>query len=229
MIMRLGGLQACSLIDYPGHISAVVFTIGCNFRCPYCHNPELVEETADELLVEDFFALLRKRQGKLDGVTVTGGEPTMHEDLPEFVASIKELGFKVKLDSNGTNPTMLRKMIDAGHIDYLAMDIKSPLANYSQTVGRPVPVDNIAESIELLKTCGVPYEFRTTVIKSMLAPEDFHQIGKEIQGARQYFLQKFEPTKILNPQFRKKVTYSDEEFGEIAKIMEQYVTTCGIR
>jgi pyruvate formate lyase activating enzyme len=227
--MRLGGVQACSLIDYPSHLSAVVFTIGCNFRCPYCHNPELVEETADELSSKSFFALLEKRQGKLDGVTITGGEPTIHEDLPEFVARIKELGFKVKLDSNGTNPAMLKKLIDAKHVDYLAMDIKAPLATYSQTVGRPVAVDKIIESIEMLKSCGVPYEFRTTVIKSMLSLEDFHQIGTEIKGARQYFLQKFIPTKILNPQFLKKVTYTDGEFAEIGTIMEQYVTTCGIR
>lgn len=227
--MKLGGIQACSLIDYPGHLSAVVFTIGCNFRCPYCHNPELVEETSDELEFDDLLVFLKKRQGKLDGVTITGGEPTLHEDLPEFIARIKNLGFKIKLDSNGTNPDMLKEIIDAGQVDYLAMDIKSPLAVYSQIVGRPVATEKIARSIEILISCGVPYEFRTTVIKSLLSVDNFHQIGEEIRGAKKYYLQKFVPTKILNPQFLKKTTYSDEEFANIAGIMEEYVEVCEIR
>ncbi|MCA9357468.1 anaerobic ribonucleoside-triphosphate reductase activating protein [Candidatus Nomurabacteria bacterium] len=227
--MKLGGLQQCSLIDYPGHICAVVFTIGCNFHCPYCHNPELVNETAEEIDVEEFFSFLKKRVGLLDGVTVTGGEPTVHTDLLQFIGRIKELGFKVKLDSNGTNPDMLKEAVAANLIDYIAMDIKSPLARYSETVARPTDVASIKASIDWLRSGTVPYEFRTTVIKSFLSTDDFHIIGQEIAGAKNYYLQKFIPTKLLNPSFLKKTTYSDDEFVTIAEIMKQYVETCQIR
>ncbi len=227
--MRLGGLQRSSLIDYPGKICAIVFTIGCNFRCPYCHNPELVDETADEISEEDFFTFLKSRVGLLDAVTITGGEPTMHDDLIGFITKIKSLGFLVKLDSNGTRPDMLRHLIDNQLVDYLAMDIKAPLQKYETTVARPVDLERIQESIALLKEGRAPYEFRTTVVKALLSPEDFHEIGKLIEGASVYYLQQFIPTKLLNPGFRKKTVYSDEEFADLQQIMEQYVDVCHIR
>jgi len=227
--VRIGGIQRSSLIDYPGHICAIVFTIGCNFRCPYCHNPELVNESAEEIPEDEFFDFLKKRQGRLDGVTVTGGEPTLQSDLLPFMKRIKELGFKIKLDSNGTNPAMLKGAVAAGLVDYLAMDIKAPLGRYSESVGRPVDVAKIKESIDWLLSGVVSYEFRPTVIKSFLNTADFHKIGQEIAGAKTYYLQKFVPTKLLNPGFLKKTTYSDEEFADIARIMEQYVEACLIR
>ena len=227
--MRLGGLQRSTLIDYPGKVAAIVFTIGCNFRCPYCHNPELVDETADEILVDDFFAFLRERQGLLDAVTITGGEPTMHDDLIPFMREIKALGFLVKLDSNGTRPDILRATMAEGTVDYIAMDIKAPLRKYEGTVARPVDLARIKESIELLKAGSTPYEFRTTVIKTLLSFEDFRQMGEEIKGAQTYYLQKFVPTKLLNPGFIKKTTYSDEEFVSLKSIMEEYVNVCHIR
>jgi pyruvate formate lyase activating enzyme len=227
--MRLGGLQRSSLIDYPDKICAIVFTLGCNFRCPYCHNPELVEETADEISVENFFNFLKTRVGLLDAVTITGGEPTLHDDLIQFITRIKELGFLVKLDSNGTRPEILKSIIDQKLVDYLAMDIKSPIEKYENTVNRPVDTDKIKESIELLLGGKVQYEFRTTVIKSMLSIDDFHEIGKMIKGANQYYLQRFVSTKILNPAFKRKTTYSEEEFKDIQAIMNQYVSVCHIR
>jgi len=227
--MRIGGLQGCSLIDYPGKISAIVFTIGCNFHCPYCHNPELVDETADEQPEEDFFAFLESRVGKLDGVTITGGEPTIHDDLIPFIKKIKKMGFLVKLDSNGTHPEVLKEVIDQKLVDYLAMDIKGPLHKYAGAVARPVDTDKIKTSIKLLMESGVPYEFRTTVVKSMLTPDDFHEIGKLINGADAYYLQRFVPTKLLNPGFMDEETYSDDEFEELRVIMEKYVQQCNIR
>lgn len=227
--MRLGGLQKTSLIDYPGKVCAIVFTIGCNFHCPYCHNPELVDETAAELSEDDFFAFLESRRGLLDGVTITGGEPTLHNDLIPFINKIKQLGFLVKLDSNGTRPSMLRHLIDHQLVDYVAMDIKAPLRKYELTVARPVDLEHIAESIALLLEDRVPYEFRTTVVKSLLPPEDFPEIGKLITGAKVYYLQKFVPTKLLNPGFRKKTVYTDEEFEALRQTMEQYVDVCHIR
>lgn len=227
--MRLGGLQRSSLIDYPGKVCAIVFTIGCNFRCPYCHNPELVDETAEEISESDFFNFLKRRVGLLDAVTITGGEPTVHDDLIEFITQIKKLGFLVKLDSNGTRPDMLRHLIENQLVDYIAMDIKAPLRKYEATIARPVDIANIKESIALLQEENVLYEFRTTVVKALLPIEDFHEIGKLIQGASLYYLQKFVPTKLLNPAFHKKTVYSDEEFAELQQIMEQYVKVCQIR
>lgn len=227
--MRIGGLQQCSLIDYPGHICAIVFTIGCNFRCPYCHNPELVDETAQELSIDAFFAFLKKRVGQLDAVSITGGEPTMHDDLIDFIRDIKALGFKVKLDSNGTHPDALVPIFEAGLVDYVAMDIKAPFNKYASGIGRPVDVDAIKRSVKLIKDSGIDYEFRTTVVKSLLSPEDIEHIGKDIAGAKNYYLQKFIPTKLLNPGFRRKTTYSDEEFVQFQNVVSQYVAYCGIR
>ncbi len=228
--MTFGGLEKFTLIDYPSKVACMVYTIGCNFRCPYCHNPELVDETVEIRISEqEVLSFLESRRGMLDGIVITGGEPTMHDDLLDFMQKVKDLGFLVKLDSNGTRPDMIKEAVDRKIVDYIAMDIKSPMSKYSQTVARPVNVEAIRSSISLIIHSGVPYEFRTTVIKALISPEDFHEIGMEIKGAQRYFLQKFVPTKILNPQFLRKVTYMDDDFVSFQKIMNTYVTHCGIR
>jgi pyruvate formate lyase activating enzyme len=229
--MEFGGLEKFTLIDYPGKVACMVYTVGCNFRCPYCHNPELVNETVENLIPDgDVLDFLSQRKGILDGIVITGGEPTMHgQNLLDFISKVKNLGFKVKLDSNGTNPEFLTRVIDDNLIDYIAMDIKSPLSKYSQTVARAVNIDSIKKSIEILIKSNIDYEFRTTVVKSLINISDFEEIGNEIKGAKKYFIQKFIPTKILNPQFIKKVSYSDEELLEIQKIMSKYVKYCAIR
>lgn len=229
--MEFGGLEKFTLIDYPGKVACMVYTIGCNFRCPYCHNPELVDETVENTMSEGYILhFLSQRIGILDGIVITGGEPTMHgQKLLDFILKVKNLGFKVKLDSNGTDPEFLARVIDNNLVDYIAMDIKSPLSKYSQTVARAVNINSIRKSIEILIGSGIDYEFRTTVVKSLINIEDFEEIGKEIKGAKKYFLQKFIPTKILNPQFRKKVSFDDDEMREIQKKMSKYVETCSIR
>jgi pyruvate formate lyase activating enzyme len=227
--MRIGGLQKCSLIDYPGKISAIVFTIGCNFRCPYCHNPELVDETAEEMPQEEVCTFLEKRKNLLDAVTITGGEPTMHSDLIPFIQKMKDMDFLVKLDTNGTNPDVIEQVQKEHLVDYIAMDIKAPIASYEKTVGRPVNADTIQKSIRLLMDGSTPYEFRTTVVKTLLSPEDIRGIGEDIRGAKLYVLQKFIPTKTLNPAFLRKTTYTDAEFEEMRTMMGTYVTTCTIR
>ena len=229
--MQFGGFEKFTLIDYPTKVACMVYTIGCNFRCPYCHNPELVDETVSTAIDEkEILDFLKGRTGMLDGLVITGGEPTMHgDDLLSFMREVKKLGFLVKLDSNGTNPVVLRQAIDEKIVDYIAMDIKSPFSKYTETVGRAVNVDNIKKSIEIIKESGIRYEFRTTIVKSMLSFLDIEEIGKEIKGANNYYLQKFIPTKTVNPQFLKKVTYSDEEFVDLKNIMEKYVSFCDIR
>ncbi len=229
--MQFGGFEKFTLIDYSTKVACMVYTIGCNFRCPYCHNPELVDETVEARIDEkEILDFLKGRIGMLDGIVITGGEPTMHgDDLLSFMREVKKLGFLVKLDSNGTNPVVLRQAIDEKIVDYIAMDIKSPFSKYTETVGRAVNVNNIKKSIEIIKESGIPYEFRTTIVKSMLSFLDIEEIGKEIKGANNYYLQKFIPTKTVNPQFLKKVTYSDEEFASLKNIMEKYVSFCDIR
>ncbi|MGC9602841.1 MAG: anaerobic ribonucleoside-triphosphate reductase activating protein [Minisyncoccia bacterium] len=228
--MVFGGIEKFTLIDYPGKIACMVYTIGCNFRCPYCHNPELVNETTDVHISErEFFDFLDARKGTLDGVVITGGEPTVHADLPRVMQEIKKRGFLVKLDSNGTNPRMFREIIKNNLVDYIAMDIKAPLASYGQTVARPVDPEAIKESVALIMASPVEYEFRTTLVKGMLSQGDIQQIGKEIKGAKRYVLQKFVSTKILNPQFKHKVSYSDEEMKEFQDMLSVYVDQCHIR
>lgn len=228
--MTFGGFTPLTLIDFPGKIACIAFTIGCNFRCPYCHNPELVDETVEETFSEAYvLAFLEKRKNMYDGIVITGGEPTMHDDLLAFIQKVKKRGFLVKLDTNGTNPVLLKKLIDKKLVDYVAMDMKAPLAQYSKTVGRPVDTEAIRTSIALLMKGDVAYEFRTTILKALLTPDDIEGIVREIRGASQYYLQKFVPNNILNPQFKRKVTYSDEEFLDFQKMALSYVSYCGIR
>jgi len=229
--MLIGGLQKSSLIDFPEKIAAIVFTQGCNFKCPYCHNPELIKNKGAEanILAPSFFEFLKTRTGKLDGVVITGGEPTLHKDLPEFIREVKKLGFCVKLDTNGTNPEMLQLLLDENLIDYMAMDIKSPIDKYSKTVCAMLDVGSVLKSINILKNSSIEYEFRTTVVKSQLLPKDFEQIGEMIEGAQKYYLQKFVPTKTLNEEFLTQSTYSDEEFEIIASNMRKYVKEVFVR
>ncbi len=229
--MRFGGLTACTLIDYPGRTAATVFTIGCNFRCPYCHNPELVNETVEDIIEEAaLLSFLESRQGLIEGVVVTGGEPTMHGDaLLEFMRKVKGLGFLIKLDTNGTNPKLVERALQNKLVDYLAMDIKAPLDRYHEVAGRPVDCASIRKSIALLKEGRVSYEFRTTVIKSLISPDDVRTISKAIAGASHYYLQQFVPTSILNPQFLRKTTYSDEELHALAALATPFVDHCAVR
>lgn len=228
--MIFGGFEKCTLIDYPSKTACMVYTIGCNFRCPYCHNPELVDETVTETISEEeVLAFLDTRKGLLDGVVITGGEPTMHSDLTSFIEKVKEKGFLVKLDSNGTSPQVLKDLVGKKLVDYIAMDIKAPLSRYSSVVSRPVDIDAIQESIDFLRTASVEYEFRTTVVKSLLSEADMLAIGEEIKGAKRYFLQAFIPTKILNPQLRKKVSYSSDELEALRQKVQPYVSYCAIR
>lgn len=226
--MIIGGIQKLSLVDYPGHTAAVLFTLGCNFRCGYCHDPEMVlpERYTESISTEEVFEFLNKRQGKLDAIVICGGEPTMHYDLPDFIHRIKQLGFLVKLDSNGTRPEMLSEIIASGDVDFIAMDIKGPLWKYSTITTRPVDVDAITRSVRLIIGSGISHEFRTTVVKELLDYDDFNEIGQLVKGADRFALQKFMPEKTLDPQFAYKTTYSDDEMLNIKQIMDQYVQLC---
>ena len=218
--MKIGGFQKVSLIDYPGRISAVVFTQGCNFRCPFCHNPELVDPERFEGLIPEgeILTFLEKRKGRLDAVVITGGEPTMQPELTPFIIHLKAMGYLVKLDTNGTLPNLLEEMLDRKLLDYVAMDIKAPLERYSEVTKTKADSQRITRSISLIMGSGVDYEFRTTAVKSLLAPEDLEEIGRLIPGAKRFVLQKFTPTKTLDRNYLNESPYSD---GEMKAIVEK--------
>ena len=181
-----------SLVDYCGYVSCVVFTRGCNFRCPFCHNSSLVNGVAPQKIQsEDFFAFLNKRRGLLDGVCITGGEPTLNPDLPDFIRKIKEMGLLVKLDTNGTNPKMLESLISQNLVDYVAMDIKNGNSFYPKTTGVNLDFANIEESVALLKKGKVPFEFRTTLVAELHSEESIIEMGKLVENAPLLVLQKF--------------------------------------
>jgi pyruvate formate lyase activating enzyme len=229
--MRIGGFQKISLIDYPRKISSVIFTCGCNFRCPYCHNPELVmpEIFPEPVNEKDIFLFLKEKKEKVDGVVITGGEPTIHPDLPRFMRGIKKMGYLIKLDTNGSNPEMLDRIIKYGLVDYIAMDIKAPLTKYSKITQTNVDIEKIARSIQLIFESGIEYEFRTTVVKELLNIEDILDIGSMIRGAKLYVLQRFIPSKTLKPSFLSKTTFSQEEFKNLKKMLEELVGKCFVR
>ncbi len=258
--MIIGGLEKFSLIDYPEHLSAIVFTQGCNFRCHFCYNPMLVvphtslsiqgekdlemesdklENTAHEagreksfpLITEDsFFLFLNSRIGKLDAVVISGGEPTLRNDLPEFIRKIKALNFKVKLDTNGTNPEMLQKLLEENLLDYIAMDIKAPRNKYDLVVGAQPDLNKIAESIKIIMLSRVLYEFRTTIVPGLHKKEDINLMGEMIRGASKWYLQKFESdTKLVNDNFEGQVSFSDGEFVEMVQRAKQFVNYCDYR
>ena len=216
--MLLGGLQKFTLIDYPGKIACTVFTIGCNFNCPFCHNPELVDpeliKKQPKIPEKYFFEFLKKRKGDLEGVCITGGEPTCQKDLPEFIKKIKKLGFAVKLDTNGSNPEMVKKLIDKKLLDYIAVDVK----------GLPIP-----EIAEMIKNSGIDCEFRMTVVPKLHSKKNILEIAKNLAPAKKFFLQQFRPNKTLDPNFAKEKSYSRKELEEILESIRQFFDECGIR
>lgn len=192
--MFLAGIQKLTLLDYPGKVACTVFTSGCDLRCPFCHNASLAlpERQSDEMELADLLAFLRKRQGILDGVAVTGGEPLMHPGITDVLGEIKALGYSVKLDTNGTFPERLREVVEAGLADRVAMDIKAAPENYGRLVGIPgYDVSRVRESAEYLMRCGADYEFRTTAVKGLHTAADFEGIARWIAGAKEYYIQEF--------------------------------------
>ncbi len=236
--MQFLGFQKISLIDYPGQIVAIAFTGGCNFRCPFCHNPELVlpELMEDEQVFseEEILDYLGKRKGFLDGISITGGEPTMHSELPEFIRKVKALEMVVKLDTNGTNPEMIKELINKKLVDYLAMDIKNSLVKYAETVGLKeagfkILKSKIQKSIKLVMKSGLDYEFRTTVLPRLHSRKDIEAIGKLIKGAKNFYIQNFRLTKTLDPEYLRELSFTENELGELKKIADKYVKSCKIR
>ncbi len=229
--MKIGSLQKVSLIDYPGKISATVFAQGCNFACPYCHNPELVDPGSygNCLPDEEVLSYLEKRKGKLEAVTITGGEPSLQPDLLSFAKDVKALGYLIKLDTNGSRPETLYQLLSEKLLDYIAMDIKAPLSKYKAVTRAPVSSGTIRKSIEMIMSSGIGYEFRTTVVASLLNVADLLTIGRLIKNAPLYVMQRYVPSKPLDKNFLHETTLSTEEFAAARKALAGKIGAVAIR
>jgi len=231
--MKIGGLQKLTLVDYPGKVAATVFLIGCNFKCPFCQNPELVDpekiKKQPKISEKEFFAFLDSKKGLIEGICITGGEPTIHADLIDFIKKIKNKGFLIKLDTNGSSPEMLEKLIRAKLLDFIALDIKSSENNYSKASGVKVDLEKINKSIDLIKTSGLDCEFRTTAVPGLVEKEDIEQMGEWLKGAKKFALQQFQNKKVLDKKFTKIEPYSEEIFKEFQKILEKYIEKVELR
>lgn len=227
--MKIHGLQKMTLLDFPGRVACTVFLGQCDFRCPYCHNFELVDGSAPAVMSsEELFAFLGKRRGLLDGVAITGGEPCLHAGLYDLIAGIRDMGYAVKLDTNGNHPALLEKILNAGLVDYVAMDVKNSPDKYAMTIGlNRIDLTSIRRSIDLLMNSTTEYEFRTTVVSEFHEAEDFEEIGQMIQGASQYYLQRFTDRETV--PFGNLHAPTKEEMQTYADIAGKYIQNVYIR
>jgi pyruvate formate lyase activating enzyme len=233
VIMRIGGIQKNSLIDYPSRISCVIFTLGCDFDCPYCHNPELVKPSPGDkgIDIREVFAFLKKRRPFLDGVVITGGEPTLQNDLFPFCRRIKDLGYPVKLDTNGSRPDIVNRLMREGLVDYIAMDIKTDPNRYVPIIVPKCDPDDIRSSIGLILKSGLPHEFRTTCIKPIIDEDAIRTISQMINDADLFALQKVQTGDVLHPEFFNGYDryYDDNDLQRFQSIAASNVKSCIIR
>ncbi len=229
MPVRCSGVQTFTLLDFPGSIACIAFLPGCNFRCGYCHNPEFVlperlKETEQSWIDEkSFLAFLDQRRGKLDGVVISGGEPTLHAGLSDFIREIRARGFKVKLDSNGSRPEVIGPLLEEGLLEYVAMDVKTSLERYSELVGPCVRAEAIRESIALIREKAPDYEFRTTLVRECHDTETMKKIAELVNGSKRYRLQTYRPSVTLDPAFNQYRPFTSQEMRNLGEIVKPYV------
>jgi len=231
--MQIGGLQKLTLIDYPGRLAATVFLTGCNFRCPFCYSSELVLpekiKNQPKISKKELFKFLEERKELIDAVVLCGGEPVTSKGLAPLIKKIKKMGFLVKLDTNGSDPALLKKLIDEKLIDYVAMDIKGPKERYGEFAGVKVDIKKVQKSIDILKEGKVDYEFRSTIVPTLHKKEDVIEMAKWIRGAKKYFLQNFRPEKTIDSAFEKIKPYPEEYLLEIQKAIAPLFEACQVR
>lgn len=229
--MLIKGIQKTTLLDYPGKIASIIFLAGCSFRCPYCQNPSLVNghEELPTIPEEEVIEFLRGRRKWLDGVCISGGEPTLHKDLPRFIAEVRKEGLLVKLDTNGTNPGMVEKLIKEGLLDYIAMDIKAPLERYSDVTKVKVDREKIRKSVEIIRGSGVDYEFRTTVVPGLIEEEDVGRIANWLKGSKKYCLQQFRNNVTLDEAYGEVSPYKPQEIHRLAALVSGSFEVCEVR
>ncbi len=231
-MVKIAGLERVSLIDYPEKISAIIFTHGCNLRCSFCHNPELVLVDFDgNLAVKEsgLFEYLEGRKGKIDAVVITGGEPLLHKDIGKLIKKIKDIGYLVKLDSNGFFPKELKRLISKGLIDYIAMDVKWPEDSYVKYSGDVKAVEKIKDSISIIENSGIAHEFRTTVVKGIHEIEDVEEIVKMLPEDSLFYIQNFRAGKTINPTLDGSNSFTEKELKDILKVARKHVKNSYVR
>lgn len=228
--MEIHGFNKTTLLDYPGHLAATVFTGGCNFRCPFCHNGPLVLHPKEQPMIpeDEVLAVLERRKNILEGVCITGGEPTLQADLPEFIRKVKSLGIKIKLDTNGTRPEVLKACLEEGLLDYVAMDIKNAPEKYALSTGLLQPeLDKIKKSVDILMKSGIEYEFRTTIVKEHHTSLDMETIGSWLMGAKRYFLQNYQDSEgVIELGLH---AHESEQLERFKRILEKTIPQVEIR
>lgn len=228
--MLIGGIQKTTLVDYPGEVAATIFTIGCNFRCSFCHNPNIVKGISRVIPEKDILSFLRNRKKLLSAVCITGGEPTNQSDLVGFIKKLKHLGYLVKLDTNGNRPELLERLIKNKLVDYLAMDIKAPWRKYEKIIGRKSNLEKIKKSVTIIKKSGLPHEFRSTVLPSLHTPKDIVAMARQVKGADKFFLQQFQTAQnLVNDDFVGANTYTKKELNEIIQEFKDWFRVCKVR
>jgi len=228
--MQIGGFQKTSLIDYPGHIASIVWTPRCNFRCPFCYNKDLVFDELPLIEEKEVIDHLKKRRGVIEAVAITGGEPTLQKGLKDFIKKAKQMGYLVKLDTNGTNPGILKDLFKNNLLDYIAMDIKAPIEKYEKITGVNTDISKIKESVEIIKKSAPDYEFRTTVAPDLLDEKDILKIVRWLKGSKRYILQQFQSDgSLIDEKLKKGKKLSEEKLNKLKKEIESYFGEVSIR
>ncbi len=228
--MKFGGLQKTSLLDFPDKLSAIVWTVGCDFRCPFCYNKDLVLGNSGTISEEEILSFLKKRKEMLEGLVITGGEPLMHKDITNFLEQVKKLGYLIKIDTNGSYPKKLQEIIDKKLVDYLDMDVKAPRKKYDKLIGVKTDIKKIEQSIKIIKNSGVDYEFKTTVVPELLTKEDIIEIAKWLEGAKKYYLQQFKSSSpMISSKLDNVAPYSKKYLTEILEEIRPFFKNCDIR
>ena len=228
--MKIGGIQKTSLLDYPELISAIIWTVGCNFRCPFCYNKDIVLGNVQLIPEEEVFYFLEKRRGMLEGLVITGGEPLLQEDISDFCEKVKKISYLIKIDTNGMYPEKLRELIDKRLINYVAMDIKAPKNKYDKLTNVKVNIKKIEESIKILQNSKIDYEFRTTFVPELLTKKDIIEIAKWLNGSKKFYLQQFKSNPpLVSTDFEDVVPYIKEELIDTLNDIKSYFDICKIR
>jgi len=228
--MKIGGLQKTSLLDYPDTLSAIIWTAGCNFRCPFCYNKQLVLGKTEIISEETILSFLEKRRDVLEGLSISGGEPLLQEDIVDFTEKVKKLNYLIKIDTNGAFPEKLKELIDKKLVDYVSMDVKAPKEKYDQLVGVKTDISKIEQSIDLIKNEAPDYEFKTTIVPGMLDKKDIVEIAKWLEGSKQFYLQQFKSdSPLVSSKLNDIVPYSKEKLSEMLYEIKPFFKNCSLR
>ena len=228
--MKIGGFQKTSLLDYPKNVSAIVWTVGCNFHCPFCYNKDLVDGNVKLISEEEIFSFLEKRKGLIDGLVISGGEPLMQKDIVDFITRVKKLGYLIKIDTNGTFPEKLQELIDKKLVDYISMDVKAPKKKYGRLAGAKPDISKIEKSIDIIRNHAPDYEFKTTFAPNLLDKKDIVEIAKWLEGSKRFYLQQFKgDTPLISSELNNIVPYPKEDLVKTLEEIKPFFKNCDVR